>query len=281
LSEGFNVSLLSRNTDQADKVRVFTWDPEKKIIDSSIFEGVDYIINLAGANIGQKRWTKKRKEEIINSRFNSTRFLHKVIADNGIHLKAFISASATGYYGSVTSDKIFNEDDQPSEDFLGTTCRLWEEGADLFENLGIRTVKIRTAVVLEKNDSALIKLMQPARYGFVIRAGNGHQYFPWIHIRDLCNIYIMAVKDQNMRGAYNAVSPEHVTHDDFVRTMARVMNRPVFIPPVPAFILKTILGEMADVILKGSRISSEKIISSGYSFIFRELDNALKNIIWC
>jgi len=279
LSEGFRVSVLSRNAGLRGKVKVFSWNPEKKIIDPGLFKDVDYLIHLAGANIGEKRWTKKRKEEIVNSRSGSARFLYKVVNENKINLKAFITASATGYYGSVTSDKIFTEEDPSSEDFLGTTCRLWEEGADLFAKMGIRTVKIRTAVVLEKSDSALSKLMKPARFGIVLRLGNGKQYFPWIHIKDLCNIYLKAVEDQNMFGAYNAVAPEYINHNDFVRTMAGVMNKQVFLPPFPAWILRRVMGEMSDVVLKGSRISAAKIINSGYSFRFDKLGDALKDVI--
>ena len=280
LSEGYKVSHLSRNTNQFGKVRVFRWDPEKRIIDPVVFEGIDYIIHLAGANIGEKRWTKKRKEEILISRVESTRLLHKVITDHKFPLKAFISASATGYYGSITSDKIFNEKDPSSRDFLGTTCKAWEEAADLFENMGIRTVKIRTAVVLEKSDSALSKLMKTGKYGFVIQTGYGRQYMPWIHIDDLCKIYLKAIRDTGMTGSYNAVSPQHVTHKEFMRVLAQVMKRPVLFTPVPAFILRAALGEMSDVILKGSRISSDKIKNAGYSFLFSDLEEALKNVIY-
>ena len=239
LSEGYSVAHLSRNTGTSGKVRVFRWDPEKKIADPGLFEGVDYLIHLAGANIGDKLWTKRRKEEIVTSRVETARFLHRIISENRITLKGFITASATGYYGSLTSDRIFTEEDPPAEDFLGITCRLWEEVAELFADMGIRTVKIRTAVVLEKNDSALSRLMMPAKFGLVVRLGNGKQYFPWIHINDLCNIYLMALKNQNMSGAYNAVAPEHINHNDFVRTMARVMDKPVFLPPVPAGLIKS------------------------------------------
>ena len=221
---------------------------------------------------------QKRKEEIIKSRVESARLLHKVIKDNRMPLKAFISASAVGYYGSVTSDKIFNEDDEPATDFLGTTCRQWEEAADLFINEGIRTVKIRTAVVLEKSDSALSKLMKPANFGFLIQSGNGRQYMPWIHINDLCNIFLKAIEDSGMNGSYNAVSPQNVTHKDFMKTLALLINKPVLPIPVPAFILKAVLGEMSDVVLQGSRVSSDKIKNTGYSFKFNNLQNALKNI---
>jgi uncharacterized protein len=279
LSEGYKVSHLSRNHNENGKVSVFTWDPGKQIIDPAAFIGVDYLIHLAGANIGEKRWTAARKKEIVSSRVESAGLLHKTVAGNKFPLKAFISASATGYYGSVTSGKIFTEEDSPGKDFLGNTCRLWEEGADLFQASDIRTVKIRSGVVLEKSDSALTKMMKPARFGFLVQTGSGRQYMPWVHISDLCSIYLKAIKDQNLSGAYNAVSPQHLTHKEFLKTLALIMQKPVFPLPVPAFILYTVLGEMSDVILKGSRVSSQKIISAGHSFLFPEIKMALENIL--
>jgi uncharacterized protein len=279
LSAGYKVSHLSRNAAKFGKVRVSRWDPGKKIIDPLVFEGVDYIIHLAGSNIGEKRWTRERKEEIVKSRVESANLLHEVITDNHIPLKAFISASATGFYGSVTSDKIFNEEDPPGKDFLGNTCRLWEEAADRFSISGIRTIKIRTAVVLEKTDSALSKLMMTGKFGFLVRTGNGRQYMPWIHINDLCNVYIKAIGDTGMNGSYNAVSPQYSTHRDFMRILGHVMNRPVLFTAIPSFILKTAMGEMSDVILKGSRVSSVKLENAGYRFLFRSLEDALNNLI--
>jgi uncharacterized protein (TIGR01777 family) len=278
IAAGYKVSHLSRNTDDQKSARIFKWDPEKRTIDPAAFEGIDFVINLAGANIGEKRWSKKRKEEIRKSRVDSTKFLHDVVIDKGIRLKAFISASAVGIYGSVTSDKIYSENDLPSTDFLATTCMLWEEAAELFERSGIRTVKIRTAVVLEKSDSALSKLMRPGQFGFLIQTGNGHQYMPWIHIDDLCNIYLKAIEDSEIRGPYNAVAPQHVTHKDFMHVLARVMKVPVIFS-VPDFIIRAALGEMSDVILKGSRVSSEKIIIKGNRFRFNKLEDALNNVI--
>ncbi len=279
LAAGYQVSHLSRNANKGGQVRVFMWDPEKGIIDPEIFEGIDFVINLAGANIGEKRWSKSRKEEIIKSRVDSTKFLHKVIFDNGIRIKAFISASASGIYGSVTSAKIFNENDPSAEDFLGFTCKRWEEAADLFNSSGIRTVKVRTAVVLEKNDSALSKLMKPGKFGFLIQTGSGQQYMPWIHINDLCNIYLKAIEDPEIRGAYNAVAPQHITHKDFMIVLSKVMKIPVLPASIPEFILRAAFGEMSDVILKGSRVSSEKILNTGYRFHFSELEDALNNLI--
>ena len=280
LNKGYSVSHLSRSASQSDKVRAFKWDPSKGIIDPNALDGVDYIIHLAGANIGEKRWTKQRKEEIVSSRVDSVRLLFDTLNRKNTRLKAFVSASAIGYYGTITTDKVFNENDPPAADFLGTTCRLWEEGADLFGNAGVRCVKIRTAVVLEKNDSALAKLMAPGRFGFLLQTGTGRQYMPWIHIKDLCNIYLKAIEDKNMNGAYNAVSPEYVTQKEFIKILASVMNRWLFPIPVPSFVLKMVLGEMSDVVLKGSRVSSEKIVNSGYRFKFKNLEKALLNVIY-
>jgi len=279
LSEGYKVSHLSRNANQFGRVRVFRWDPEKGIIDPLIFEGVDYLVHLAGAGIGERRWTKKRKEEIINSRVESAKLLYKTVSENGIRIKAFISASAIGYYGLVSSDRIFKEDDPPANDFLGTVCKQWEEEADLFKGIGTRVVKIRTGVVIEKNDSALAKLLTPAGMNIFPRLGRGTQYMPWIHIEDLCKIYLKAIQDDNLAGTYNAVSPENITHSYFMRVLAQVMNKTFFNPPVPAVALKVIMGEMADVVLKGSRVSPEKIINSGFRFRFSKLEDALKNVL--
>ena len=279
LDAGYKVSHLSRNGDLSGKVRVFLWAPEKKFIDPEALEGIDFIVHLAGANIGEKRWTRKRKEEIFKSRVDSARLLHSTVVARGIRLKAFISASATGIYGSETSQKIFNEEDLPANDFLGYVCNKWEESADRFSNSGIRTVKIRSAVVLEKNDSALSKLMMPGKLGFLIQSGNGLQYVPWIHINDLCDIYMKAIEDSGMNGAYNAVAPQYVTHRDFMNVLAKVMKLPVLSVPIPGFVLRAILGELSDVILKGSRVSSEKIMNMGYQFLFSTLEDALTNVI--
>jgi uncharacterized protein len=279
LESGYSVSHLSRGKKHTDTIKVFRWDPQTGLIDRDAFEGIDFLIHLAGANVGAKRWTRKRKEEIIESRSGSAHFLHKTIIKEGVYLKAFISASATGYYGSVTSDRIFTEKDPPADDFLGKVCKLWEESADLFHNSGIRTVKIRTAVVLEKNDSVLSRLMIPGRFGFLIKAGKGRQFMPWIHIDDLCNVYLRAIEDSAMSGAYNAVAPCDITHADFIRILGRIMSLPVLTIPVNGFLSRLLLGERSDLIFKGSRVSAEKLLLSGYRYLYGEIENALISVI--
>ncbi len=279
LDSGYEVIHLSRNSNKSGRVKTYMWDPEKKMVDREAFSGIDFIVHLAGTNIGEKRWTGGRKEEIINSRIDSARLLYKTVAERGIKLCAFITASATGIYGSDSSGRIFNENDEPSASFLGKVCRQWEEASDLFADSGIRTVKIRTGIVLEKHYGALSKLMMPGRFGLLIQTGTGKQYMPWIHIKDLCGIYLKAIEDPGMNGAYNAVAPQHITHSGFMHVLSKVMNRPLSPVNVPEFVLRFALGEMSDIILKGSCVSSEKIINSGYSFLFRSLEEALENIV--
>ncbi|MFH0841728.1 MAG: TIGR01777 family oxidoreductase [Bacteroidota bacterium] len=279
LENGYKVSHLSRKQDQFGRVRVHRWDPEKGILDPVVLSGVDYIIHLAGANIGEKRWTRKRKEEIVKSRVDPLLLLHKVVTENKIPLKAFISASGTGYYGAFTSEKILTEDDLPGNDFLADTCRQWEEAACSFSNSGIRTVRIRTTVVLEKDSEILARFADPARFGIIPRLGGGRQYMPWIHISDLCNIYLKALQDDSMNGAYNASSPGHVTQSEFVRILARAMNKKGLFLPVPSLLLKAALGSMAGMVLEGSRVSPEKIIKAGYRSKFDNLQDALNDLL--
>ncbi|MCX6334843.1 MAG: TIGR01777 family oxidoreductase, partial [Bacteroidia bacterium] len=237
LERGYSVAHLSRIQDQFGRVRVYRWDPVRGILDPMVLDGVDYIIHLAVAGIGEKRWSEKRRKEIVSSRVDSALLLHRIVSENNVVLKAFISASAVGYYGSATTDKIYTEQDQPASDFLASTCRQWEGAADAFEKSGTRTVKIRSAVVLDKNDSALSRLMMPAKFGFLVRLGSGRQYMPWIHIKDLCGIYLKAIEDPNLSGAVNAVSPQHVSHHEFIKALSSKMKKPVFPVNVPSFIL--------------------------------------------
>jgi uncharacterized protein len=275
---GYDVALLSRNSGQKTGVQIYYWDPDKSEIDSGAISDADYIIHLAGANIGERRWTSERRKLILESRVKSGDLLLRSVTGNSHKIKAFISASAVGYYGAVTSDKIFSEEDTPSGDFLGETCRKWEQSADRFEENGIRTIKIRTGVVLSSHGGALAKMVIPVRMGFGSAIGSGNQFMPWIHIEDLCNIYIRAIEDIKMRGAYNAVAPDFRTNKEFTRSLAHSLRKPFWFPNIPAFALKMLFGEMSDILLKGSRVSSGKIISTGYSFKFPDLENALNDL---
>ncbi|MCU0455357.1 MAG: TIGR01777 family oxidoreductase [Bacteroidales bacterium] len=279
LSEGYTVAHLSRKHNQFGRVRVHRWDPEKGILDPVVLEGTDVIVHLAGKNIGRGRWTTERKKEIMESRVCSALLLHNTISRNRIPLKAFISASGAGFYGQATTEAIFTETDPPGQGFLAEVCRRWEDAAGNFEGSGIRTVKIRSAVVLEKNDAAMKRLMMSSKAGFLVRIGKGEQYMPWIHVSDLCRIYLKAISDREMSGTYNAVSPEHVMHREFMATLAVVTGKYLLPFNIPPLMLKLAYGEMSGVVLGGSRISPEKIISAGFRFEHGNLNEALADLL--
>ena len=184
-TKGYKVRTLTTNMLHSNVEDCFYWNPENQEINRKAFDSVDYIIHLAGANIGSGRWTKKRKQEILDSRVYTTKLLFDKVQLLKIPLKAFISASATGYYGAVTSDVIFDEEAPAAHDFLGNVCMLWENEADRFNELGIRSVKIRTGVVLSNDAPAMRKMLIPIRLCIGSPLGSGKQYIPWIHIDDL------------------------------------------------------------------------------------------------
>jgi uncharacterized protein (TIGR01777 family) len=235
--------------------------------------------HLAGENIGDKRWTAKRKQQIIDSRVKTCDLLFEKCKEQNKDLRAFISASAVGYYGLCTSNHILMETDPPANDFLGDTCHKWEQSANRFKEAGIRTVTIRTAVVLTRHGGALSKMLHLAKMGLGSAIGDGKQDLPWIHIDDLCAIYIKAIENDQMNGSYNAVAPDHKTNKEFNKIIAQVLNKPFWLPNVPAFIMKCIYGDLSDMLLKGSRVSSEKIIKTGFEFRFPELKKALADLI--
>ncbi len=273
-SNGYHVRLLSREKINHKSDQVFTWNINKRSLDQNALKDVDHIIHLAGAGIADEKWSNKRKKDIIDSRVISTELLYNSVKKQKVPLKTFISASAIGYYGSITSETIFKETDQPASDFLGKVCNLWEQSTFQFKKLKIRTVALRTGIVLSNNGGALKKITGP----IIAPLGNGKQYMPWIHIDDLCKLYIHAIEDDRFKGAYNAVSPEHQTNYSFSKTVAKIYKTPLLPIGAPKFILKAILGEMSTIILNGSRISSNKIKTLGFKFDYEKLENALKNL---
>ena len=279
VENGYEVGILSRTKRSVNSITTYRWNIEKNEIEEEAILWADCIINLAGENIGDNRWTATRKQQIVDSRVKSSELLFNKIKEQNKHLKAYISASAIGYYGAVTSTKIFTETDLPASDFLGSTCKQWEEVADKFTDLEIRTVKIRTGIVLTKDGGALSKMVTPVKLFMGSAIGTGRQYLPWIHINDLCGIYLKAIEDIKMQGAYNAVAPEHITNNIFIKTIALLLKKPLWLPNIPAFIMKMIFGEMSELLLTGSCVSSAKIKKAGYNFEFTKLNSALVDLI--
>lgn len=267
---GNTVRILTRSPKKSNE---FKWDLSTNYINEDAFTNIDYIIHLAGAGIAEKRWSKDRKKVIIDSRVNSANLLFTKIKQLNISLKGFISASGTGYYGAKTSEHIFIENDPVGADFLGEVCEKWEAAAMQFKTLQIPVSVIRTGIVLSKKGGALEKMMTPIIAGL----GNGKQYLPWIHIEDLCNVYIKAIEDK-LEGAINAVAPEFQTSISFSRALALSTSKPFTKVCVPSFLLKIIFGEMATILLEGSRVSNKKIEQLGFKFKYPELSGALKEL---
>ncbi|WP_299061762.1 TIGR01777 family oxidoreductase [uncultured Polaribacter sp.] len=264
------VVILSRNPKLKNE---FKWDISKNYIDDKALVDTDYIIHLAGAGIADKRWSKERKKVIINSRVDTANLLFAKIKDLNINLKGFISASGIGYYGAVTVETIFEETAKVGDDFLGEVCHKWEEAAHQFSTENIPVTILRTGIVLSKEGGALEKMRTP----IVSPLGSGNQYMPWIHIDDLCLLYIRAI-DNHLKGVFNAVAPEYHTSKTFSKELAKSIKRPFVGIGVPSFILKLLFGELAIILLEGSRISTKKIEKNGYSFRFKTLKKALNNL---
>jgi uncharacterized protein (TIGR01777 family) len=278
IQNDYTVRFLTRKKKREND---YEWDIKNQTIDESAFENISHIIHLAGANISEKRWTDERKKELISSRVDSAKLLSNIIRKKNIKLKSFISASGINFYGTKTTDKIFIETDPPGNDFLSEVVVLWERAADDFkeQNLAERVVKIRTAVVLSEKDGALKKMIPTIKNYIGSPLGNGKQYMPWIHVKDICSIYEFALKNSNIYGAYNAVAPEHTTNENLTKKIAEVLKKPLFIPNVPGFVLKLIFGELANALLEGSGASAEKIQKESFQFEFPELKNALEDLL--
>lgn len=280
ISKGFSISVLSRsNRKNTDTITYYKWDLEKNYIDENAILKADYIIHLAGEGIVEKRWTEKRKKEIIESRIQPVELIYSVLQKHNKSLDAFVSASAVGIYGAVTNREICTENTPPENDFLGITCQQWEQAANQIESLGIRTVKIRTGIVLGRNEGFLKKLNPGFKLGFGTVIGSGKQYLPWIHIEDLSQIYLKAITDREMSGAYNASVTDSTTNKSFSKTLARLYGYKIWLPKIPSFLLKIAMGEMSIAILEGRRVSSEKIKKAGFKFEYTNLKEALSNCL--
>jgi len=280
IEKGYSVSVLSRSKKQntAD-ISYYLWDISAYSIEEESVLKADYIIHLAGDNIAEKRWTNERKEAIVQSREESTRLIYDVLKKKHKKLDAFVSASGIGIYGAINGSTICTEKTPPENDFLGMTCQKWEAASDTIEDLQIRVVKIRTGLVLGKEDGFLKKLTPIFKMRLGSALGSGKQYMPWIHVDDLCAIYLEAIKNSNMTGAYNAAVFDNTTNTVFSKTLAKVYGYSIWLPNVPAFLIKMALGEMAQIILKGRRVSSEKIEKTGFQFRYNNLEEALRDCL--
>ncbi|MFN8207664.1 MAG: TIGR01777 family oxidoreductase [Bacteroidales bacterium] len=257
--KGYRVLLLGRTPDHLADPPVYQWDYRKRFLEEEAISQTHYIIHLAGAGIGDKQWTAVRKKEIIESRTLTTKLLFDTVSRLKTPLKAFISSSAIGIYGNNTNAPPAIESDLPAGDFLAGTCRVWEESAMLFEQAGIRTVLVRTGLVLATEGGALPRLLKPIRAGLGSPLGTGKQFMPWIHMDDLCSIYLNAIENTAMTGPYNAVAPSTVTNKEFTRILADVLRRRILLPRVPSFYTSTYFWRDGRYIDKRPARKSNKI----------------------
>lgn len=278
--KNYSVSHLSRNKQSLNGVRTFTWNPEKKYLEPEALDNVDFIIHLAGAGIADSRWTKKRKQEILKSRIQGLELLEKEIKKKFHKPAALISASGIAYYGSETGNTHQTEQSKSGNDFLADVTKQWEAAADRLSVTGIRIIKLRTGIVLSKKGGALAKMAAPARYGLGAGLGSGQQWCSWIHLDDLCQLYIHALEDASWSGAFNAVAQTPVTNNELTRLICQTLDKPHWLPNVPAFLLKFVLGELSTLVLGSSYIVNERIEKqTNFQYQFPDLKAALRDVL--
>jgi uncharacterized protein (TIGR01777 family) len=278
LERGDRVAHLGRSG-KPSEVKSFIWDIKKRKIDTEAFASADTIIHLAGASVADKRWTNDRKKEIIESRTESTRLLFETLRSQKHSVKNFISASGTGYYGFGDAETVFTENSKPGNDFLAQVTQHWENEADKIQDLGIRVVKIRIGIVLSEKGGALKEIAKPVKFLAGAPLGSGDQIVSWIHLDDLCSVFLKAIDDEKILGVYNAVAPHPVTNRELTKAIGVALNKPVFLPAVPAILLRLALGEMSEIVLEGNKVSAEKILQSGFTFHFTTLEKALTDLL--
>lgn len=290
LQKGYDVIILSRSPEKYasanPRLSYAKWNVEEMMIAPGAISKADYVIHLAGAGIADKRWTQKRKKELVESRTQTSTLLIKGLSEYTNHVKAVISASGIGWYGpsgnsqpGEENNTAFVESDPPAEDFPGSICQQWESSIEPVLSLEKRLVKLRTGPILSNDGGALKEFRKPLRFGFATILGNGKQVMSWIHIEDIVRLYIFAMENERLKGVYNAVAPHPVTNKKFILQLARCTRGRFFIPIyVPAFVLKTVFGELSIEVLKSSHVSCRKIKKEGFQFLYPSITAALHQL---
>lgn len=265
---------------KTENISYASWDIHTREIDKKPLQEANYIIHLAGAGVMDKAWTHAYKKEIVDSRVNSSRLIIDTLKNISHHVKAIISASAIGYYGENNGALPFTENAPAADDFLAHTCELWEKSVAEANKIGIRTVMIRTGIVLANEGGAFASFKKGLPFGIAGIPGNGSQVCSWIHIDDLCRLYMHAMDNETMNGPYNGVAPTPVTLNKLITTLAEKKNGKAFLPiHAPSFLIKLILGERSDEILKSTHVSSEKPEESGFVFTYPGIDKCIEDLV--
>jgi uncharacterized protein (TIGR01777 family) len=277
MRKGYEVVHLSRSEGKNPKIKTFLWDIEAKKIDPNCIDGVDVIVHLAGAGIAESRWTKARKKTLIESRTHSIQLIYDLLKKHPHQVNSVISAGASGFY-SHRGEEWMTEFNTPNNDFLADCSIWWEQAVDEGLALGLRVVKFRTGIILDKKEGALPKMTLPIKLGLGAPLGTGKQYVSWIHIHDVANMYLKGIEDENLQGAYNMATPNPITNAELTQAIAKTLKKPLWLPNIPAFFLKLIFGEMSAVVLGSTRMEVKKIIATGFQFRYPDIDSALQEI---
>lgn len=278
--QGYSVHYFTRSRDliqdQAN-YKGFYWDPSNEEIDLSAFEGVTSIIHLAGATVAQ-RWTTGAKADILGSRVQPANLIYNSLQKIDHSITQFITASGIGIYPNSETKLYEEEDAEINDTFLAKVVVAWEEAANQFKDLGMKVAILRTGMVLSKNGGVLSKMLPLIKLGIGSPLGSGKQWQSWIHIDDVVAMYCFVLKE-NLEGVFNTVAPNPVTNKNLTKKLAAHVNAPLWLPNVPAFVLKGMLGEMSELVLEGQLVSARKIEERGFVFNYSDLDAALYDLI--
>jgi uncharacterized protein (TIGR01777 family) len=279
LRRGYTINALSRNKHRSSpSIQYYEWDITNGEIDEAAFNGIDTIIHLAGESIGGSRWTKNQKHNIITSRTDSINLIYKKLQTNSTHqVKTVISISAVGFYGD-RGNNLLTEETEMGTGFLSDACMQWETAVLGNSSSDFRTVILRSGLVLNKSQGALPQMAKLISLGLGSSLGSGKQWVPWIHLKDVVSTFIFTLENENINGVYNMVAPEMVTNEMFTKAVAKELKRPIWLPNVPSFVLKGILGEQSHLLLDSAKVSSEKLQGTGFVFEFPEIKKALRDI---
>lgn len=280
LQNGFTVHYLSTSKSKLvsqNNYKGFYWNPKTSEIDLNALTDVEVIVHLAGASVA-KKWTPSYKQEIIESRVLSTRLLYKTLQKNLHQVKQIVSASAIGIYPNDLNYIYHETDNKVDNSFLGNVVQQWEEEVNQFEKLHINVAKIRIGIVLAKNGGALQEMVKPIKMGFGAAFGSGLQYQSWIHIQDLVAIFQFVIQNQ-LSGVFNGVAPYPVTNSELTKAIAKTLGKPFFLPNIPQFAMKIILGEMHQILFSSQHVSCRKLLDLKYQFKFASLDKALNDLL--
>jgi uncharacterized protein (TIGR01777 family) len=283
LDKGYNVTILTRSSNiVSNNPNIFfaNWNTDKQTIDEQAVSKADAIINLAGAGVADKRWSIERKKEIVDSRVNSGRLIVNALQRIPNNVNVVVNASAIGWYApNQQSNEIYQEEEPANTDFLGETCKQWEQSVHPISLTQKRLVKLRIGIVLSKHGGALKEFLKPLKFGVATILGSGKQKISWIHIDDLCRMFIAAVEQESMNGVYNAVSPMVTTNSKLNIALAKKLRGKFYIPIfVPKFLLKIVLGELSVEVLKSSDISCKKIHDAGFQFLYPSIESAFEQM---